>query len=180
MDINFTRYSLGTTHARIFREEFTQHGMDDIVTLTHRNACKDGFTVTDTADAGNSFFVDCQFWEPTFDTSVFLDLPAPWDAVDHAKKALRVRMLCHPPRSFLTLVSERHHNTYLLLQSMHGTSSENSQCIERSRLYRFEVLFSTRILSNSQTTYRNHDVRKPRKGTRRLASPPTHSHQRNE
>ena len=26
--------------------------MDDIVTLTHRNVCKDGFTVAATADAG--------------------------------------------------------------------------------------------------------------------------------
>ena len=34
------------------REEFTRHGMDDIVTLTHRNVCKDGFTVADTVDAG--------------------------------------------------------------------------------------------------------------------------------
>ena len=35
-----------------YREEFTQHGMADIVTLTHRNVCKDGFTVVDTADSG--------------------------------------------------------------------------------------------------------------------------------
>ena len=26
--------------------------MDEIVTLTHRNVCKDGFTVVDTVDAG--------------------------------------------------------------------------------------------------------------------------------
>ena len=37
-----------------YREEFTRHGMDDVVTLTHRNVCKDGFTVEDTADAGTS------------------------------------------------------------------------------------------------------------------------------
>jgi tRNA (adenine57-N1/adenine58-N1)-methyltransferase len=28
--------------------------MADIVTLTHRNVCKDGFTVEDTVDAGMS------------------------------------------------------------------------------------------------------------------------------
>lgn len=59
----------------VYREEFARHGMDDIVTLTHRNVCKEGFTVVDTADA------------------VFLDLPAPWEAVGHAKVALRVSVV---------------------------------------------------------------------------------------
>ena len=35
-----------------FREEFVRHGMEDIVTLTHRNVCKDGFTVENLADSG--------------------------------------------------------------------------------------------------------------------------------
>ncbi|KAJ8454303.1 hypothetical protein ONZ51_g13105 [Trametes cubensis] len=69
--------------ARVCLEEFTRHGMDDVVTLTHRNVCKEGFTVVDTVDA------------------VFLDLPAPWDAVEHAKKALRkdraTRICCFSP-----------------------------------------------------------------------------------
>ncbi|KAI0074038.1 tRNA methyltransferase complex GCD14 subunit [Panus rudis PR-1116 ss-1] len=64
-------------------EEFTRHGMSNIVTLTHRNVCKDGFTVVDTVD------------------SIFLDLPAPWEAVEHAKKALRkdrpTRICCFSP-----------------------------------------------------------------------------------
>ncbi|KAI1793307.1 tRNA methyltransferase complex GCD14 subunit [Ganoderma leucocontextum] len=64
-------YEFHETRASKAREEFTRHGMVDIVTLTHRNVCKDGFTVVDTVDA------------------VFLDLPAPWDAVEHAKNALR-------------------------------------------------------------------------------------------
>ncbi|KDQ62731.1 hypothetical protein JAAARDRAFT_30635 [Jaapia argillacea MUCL 33604] len=65
------------------REEFGQHGMQDIVSITHRNVCKEGFTVEDTVD------------------SVFLDLPAPWDAVEHAKQALRkdrlTRICCFSP-----------------------------------------------------------------------------------
>jgi tRNA (adenine57-N1/adenine58-N1)-methyltransferase len=36
------------------REEFAQHGMSDIVTLTHQNVCKDGFNLTDAADSGNA------------------------------------------------------------------------------------------------------------------------------
>ena len=77
------------------------------VTLTHRNVCKDGFTVLDTADAGNHTQTPILFSclsgrkmvghrETKFDDSffrplVFLDLPAPWEAVQHAKSALRVR-----------------------------------------------------------------------------------------
>lgn len=65
------------------RDEFARHGIADRVTLTHRNVCKEGFTVEDTVDA------------------VFLDLPAPWDAVEHAKKALRkdrvTRICCFSP-----------------------------------------------------------------------------------
>ncbi|KAJ6611381.1 1-methyladenosine methyltransferase catalytic subunit Gcd14 [Mycena sp. CBHHK59/15] len=57
--------------------------MLDVVTLTHQNVCKDGFNLMDAAD------------------SVFLDLPAPWDAVEHAKQALRkdrtTRICCFSP-----------------------------------------------------------------------------------
>ncbi|KAI0700352.1 tRNA methyltransferase complex GCD14 subunit-domain-containing protein [Cerioporus squamosus] len=76
-------YEFHEARASKAKEEFTRHGMDDIVTLTHRNVCKDGFTVTDTVDA------------------VFLDLPAPWDAIGHAKNALRkdrsTRICCFSP-----------------------------------------------------------------------------------
>ncbi|CAL1713036.1 unnamed protein product [Somion occarium] len=76
-------YEFHEARANKAREEFSSHGMDEIVTLTHRNVCKEGFTVVDTVD------------------SVFLDLPAPWDAVEHAKKALRkdraTRICCFSP-----------------------------------------------------------------------------------
>lgn len=51
----FTAPAVDNRVACISREEFAQHGMDEIVTLTHRNVCKDGFTVTDTANAGMPF-----------------------------------------------------------------------------------------------------------------------------
>ncbi|KAH9985043.1 1-methyladenosine methyltransferase catalytic subunit Gcd14 [Russula compacta] len=76
-------YEFHEARASKAAEEFALHGISDIVTLTHRNVCKNGFTVTDTAD------------------SVFLDLPAPWEAVEHAKIALRkdrlTRICCFSP-----------------------------------------------------------------------------------
>ncbi|KIP08958.1 hypothetical protein PHLGIDRAFT_126677 [Phlebiopsis gigantea 11061_1 CR5-6] len=76
-------YEFHEARANKAKEEFTRHGLDGRVTLTHRNVCKDGFTVADTVDA------------------VFLDLPAPWDAVPHAKAALRTdrptRICCFSP-----------------------------------------------------------------------------------
>ncbi|KAI0032581.1 tRNA methyltransferase complex GCD14 subunit-domain-containing protein [Vararia minispora EC-137] len=76
-------YEFHEARAAKARDEFETHGMSDVVTLTHRNVCKDGFTVENVADA------------------VFLDLPAPWDAIDHAKSALRkdrtARICCFSP-----------------------------------------------------------------------------------
>ncbi|PFH49961.1 hypothetical protein AMATHDRAFT_62126 [Amanita thiersii Skay4041] len=76
-------YEFHEARAHKASEEFNRHGFSDIVTLTHRNVCKDGFTISDMADA------------------VFLDLPAPWDAIEHAKNALRkdkiTRICCFSP-----------------------------------------------------------------------------------
>lgn len=57
------------------QKEFAAHGLDRTVVLEHRNVCRDGFGVADAADA------------------LFLDLPAPWDAIPHAPAALKKREL---------------------------------------------------------------------------------------
>ncbi|KAI0301204.1 tRNA methyltransferase complex GCD14 subunit-domain-containing protein [Multifurca ochricompacta] len=76
-------YEFHEARANKAAEEFARHGMSDIVTLTHRNVCKNGFIIIDTAD------------------SVFLDLPAPWEAIEHAKSALKkdrlTRICCFSP-----------------------------------------------------------------------------------
>ncbi|TDL22160.1 GCD14-domain-containing protein [Rickenella mellea] len=76
-------YEFHEARANKAREEFARHGMSDVVSLTHTNVCKDGFNVVNEVDA------------------VFLDLPAPWDAVSHAKLALRrdktTRICCYSP-----------------------------------------------------------------------------------
>ncbi|CEL52114.1 tRNA (adenine(58)-N(1))-methyltransferase catalytic subunit TRM61 OS=Cryptococcus neoformans var, neoformans serotype D (strain B-3501A) GN=TRM61 PE=3 SV=1 [Rhizoctonia solani AG-1 IB] len=65
------------------REEFARHGMSEFVVLQHRNVCKDGFGLQNEVD------------------SVFLDLPAPWEAIGSAKQALRKdrigRICCFSP-----------------------------------------------------------------------------------
>ena len=56
------------------REEFKAHGIGESVSVYHRDVCANGFTeeLNEKADA------------------VFLDLPAPWLAVPHAAKALKL------------------------------------------------------------------------------------------
>ncbi|KAF9186113.1 tRNA (adenine-N(1)-)-methyltransferase catalytic subunit trm61 [Haplosporangium sp. Z 767] len=53
------------------KKEFELHGLSDMVTLQCRDVCKDGFDMEDKVDA------------------VFLDLPAPWEAVASAKRAFK-------------------------------------------------------------------------------------------
>lgn len=52
-------------------EEFSEHRVSHLVTVRNQDVCKDGFGVTGVADA------------------VFLDIPSPWEAVGHAKAALK-------------------------------------------------------------------------------------------
>ncbi|KAM3670524.1 tRNA (adenine(58)-N(1))-methyltransferase catalytic subunit TRMT61A [Ammospiza maritima maritima] len=53
------------------REEFREHGVEHLVTVTNQDVCKNGFGVSSIADA------------------VFLDIPSPWEAIGHAKSALK-------------------------------------------------------------------------------------------
>ncbi|KAG0223158.1 tRNA (adenine-N(1)-)-methyltransferase catalytic subunit trm61 [Mortierella sp. GBA43] len=52
-------------------KEFEEHGLSEMVTLQCRDVCKDGFGIEDKVDA------------------VFLDLPAPWEAIASAKRAFK-------------------------------------------------------------------------------------------
>jgi len=53
------------------RKEFEKHKLGDLVTVKQRDVCQNGFDLENVADA------------------VFLDLPHPWDAIPHAKRALK-------------------------------------------------------------------------------------------
>ncbi|XP_075049099.1 tRNA (adenine(58)-N(1))-methyltransferase catalytic subunit TRMT61A [Mixophyes fleayi] len=52
-------------------EEFQQHKVGHLVTVKNQDVCKNGFGVSHVADA------------------VFLDIPSPWEAIGHAKDALK-------------------------------------------------------------------------------------------
>ncbi|XP_036397479.1 tRNA (adenine(58)-N(1))-methyltransferase catalytic subunit TRMT61A [Megalops cyprinoides] len=52
-------------------EEFREHKVGHLVTVLNQDVCKDGFGVTGVADA------------------VFLDIPSPWEAIGHAKSAIK-------------------------------------------------------------------------------------------
>lgn len=61
--------------------EFKEHGLEEIVTVQHRDVCQDGFDVPKPADG------------------VFLDLPHPWEAIESANAALKNggRICCFSP-----------------------------------------------------------------------------------
>ncbi|VDK48816.1 unnamed protein product [Anisakis simplex] len=55
-------------------DELKKHGLGDVTTCVNQNVCEDGFFVENACDG------------------IFLDIPAPWTAISHAKRALsRVR-----------------------------------------------------------------------------------------
>ena len=64
------------------REEFTDHGLGQIIIVQHRDVCADGFINIDQS-------VD----------AVFLDLPHPWEAIESASSALKNggRICCFSP-----------------------------------------------------------------------------------
>lgn len=57
--------------SKLARSEFEEHGLSSFVTARHRDVLANGFEHENIADA------------------VFLDLPAPWNAVDHVIKVLK-------------------------------------------------------------------------------------------
>ncbi|RUS29378.1 hypothetical protein BC938DRAFT_480728 [Jimgerdemannia flammicorona] len=87
--------------ATLARGEFEAHGFGDIIKLEHRDVCADGFGIKDTVHAGMSRHetVLLRFWKCTvvvnwyalLNLIVFLDLPAPWDAIPATKETFKQR-----------------------------------------------------------------------------------------
>lgn len=58
----------------VLRNEISEHGLDGIMELTHRDVCNDGFHLQDSSS-------------PCVD-AIFLDLPAPWQALKHLSRTV--------------------------------------------------------------------------------------------
>ena len=61
-------FEYNETRAKVAQLEFQDHGLTNAI-IEHRDVCKDGFGLVDTVDA------------------IFLDLPSPWEALEHCKIA---------------------------------------------------------------------------------------------
>lgn len=74
--------------ADIARKEFEEHGISNVVTVSHRDVCKSGFSSNELQLNG------------TID-AVFLDLPEPWHAIKHTlplfNRAVAGRICCFSP-----------------------------------------------------------------------------------
>lgn len=53
------------------KHEISEHGLDGVVQITHRNVYEDGFNINGKSPKANA---------------IFLDLPAPWDALHHLSR----------------------------------------------------------------------------------------------
>lgn len=72
-------YEFHEQRMKKLKEEIIEHGLDGVVTITHKDVCEDGFGLdTETT--------------PTMGANaVFLDLPAPWLALKHLTRVCTVR-----------------------------------------------------------------------------------------
>ncbi|KAF7196015.1 tRNA (adenine(58)-N(1))-methyltransferase catalytic subunit trm61 [Pseudocercospora fuligena] len=66
-------YEFHEPRMQTLRAEITDHGLDGIVHLTHRDVCNDGFLLADGTSPNTN--------------AIFLDLPAPWIALRHLTRA---------------------------------------------------------------------------------------------
>lgn len=108
--------------------EFERHGLFPTLSLRHRNVVKNGFGLVGMADA------------------VFLDLPAPWDAIHHAAEAMRkdvsTRICCFSPcveQVLKTVAALRKGSTSYdengnIVDEARWTDIETYECLNRTHL----------------------------------------------
>lgn len=111
--------------AELAKKEFEEHKLSpSLITIQHRDVCKNGFGME-----GDSNFVD----------AVFLDLPAPWEAVAHAKKSMDpsklTRICCFSP------CIEQVQKTCASLRENGFTDIEMYECLSKEHsVYKYEQI----------------------------------------
>ena len=127
-------------------EEFARHGMSDIVTLTHRNVCKSGFTIIDTADSGTPSSTSPL---PTVHKQFIPSLLGPTCTLGSSRTCKNCPQgpsafvhLSNNTDLFIELFLERPLDAYMLLQSMYRTSLAYRKRPQRSRLHRHVSILS--------------------------------------
>ncbi|KAI9593532.1 1-methyladenosine methyltransferase catalytic subunit Gcd14 [Syncephalis fuscata] len=118
------------------RKEFAAHGLSDVITLECRDACKNGFGIENKVDA------------------VFLDLPAPWEAIPFAKKAFKQhqmgRISCFSP------CIEQVQRTCETLRQQGFRDVQTFECLQRAYSTRNHTLLTVdQIMERAKTRSSN-------------------------
>ena len=88
-------YEFHEQRMKRLKEEITEHGLDGVVTIMHKDVCEDGFGLDNEATPA------------TGANAIFLDLPAPWLALKHLTRASTLRHI--PPSSPVDSKEDLHH-----------------------------------------------------------------------
>lgn len=67
-------YEFHAPRVETLREEISDHGLAGVVHLTHKDVCNEGFTLSDSTSPKAE--------------AIFLDLPAPWQALRHLSRSM--------------------------------------------------------------------------------------------
>ncbi|RMY98398.1 hypothetical protein D0864_04396 [Hortaea werneckii] len=67
-------YEFHAPRVETLRDEISDHGLEGVVHLTHRDVCNEGFTLSDSTSPKAQ--------------AIFLDLPAPWQALRHLSRSM--------------------------------------------------------------------------------------------
>ncbi|RMY57933.1 hypothetical protein D0863_12444 [Hortaea werneckii] len=67
-------YEFHAPRVETLREEISDHGLEGVVHLTHKDVCNEGFTLSDSTSPKAE--------------AIFLDLPAPWQALRHLSRSM--------------------------------------------------------------------------------------------
>jgi len=153
--------------------------MSDIVTLTHRNVCKNGFTVTDAADSGTPSSTSSPPPSQTVHKRFVPSLLGPACSLGSSRTCKNCPQgssafahLSDDTTPFIGLFLERPFDAYMLLQPLYRTSLAYRKRPQRNRLHRHVSILSiwhkdpTILIAKKLLHIRHHYVRNAPETTR--------------